>query len=64
MRQRPDGILYVLTEEEDGALLKIEPSRVDYWENRTGKEIVFFKMLKSILSGKGQHEGEHDTIAL
>jgi len=26
VRQRPDGILYVLTEEEDGALLKIEPA--------------------------------------
>jgi aldose sugar dehydrogenase len=25
VRQGPDGLLYVLTEENDGALLKIEP---------------------------------------
>ena len=25
VRQGPDGLLYVLTEEEDGALLRIEP---------------------------------------
>jgi len=26
VRQGPDGLLYVLTEEEDGALLRIEPA--------------------------------------
>ena len=26
VRQGPDGMLYVLTEEEDGALLRIEPA--------------------------------------
>jgi len=25
VRQGPDGLLYVLTEEDDGALLRIEP---------------------------------------
>jgi len=26
VRQGPDGLLYVLTEEEDGALLRVEPA--------------------------------------
>ena len=26
VRQGPDGLLYLLTEEEDGALLRIEPA--------------------------------------
>jgi len=26
VRQGPDGFLYLLTDEDDGALLKIEPS--------------------------------------
>jgi glucose/arabinose dehydrogenase len=26
VRQGPDGLLYVLTEEEDGALLRLEPA--------------------------------------
>jgi glucose/arabinose dehydrogenase len=26
VRQSPDGLLYVLTDEDDGALLKIEPA--------------------------------------
>jgi glucose/arabinose dehydrogenase len=26
VRQGPDGLLYVLTDEDDGALLKIEPA--------------------------------------
>jgi len=26
VRQGPDGLLYILTEEEDGALLRIEPA--------------------------------------
>jgi aldose sugar dehydrogenase len=26
VRQGPDGLLYVLTEEDDGALLRIEPA--------------------------------------
>jgi glucose/arabinose dehydrogenase len=26
VRQSPDGLLYVLTEEENGALLRIEPA--------------------------------------
>jgi glucose/arabinose dehydrogenase len=26
VRQGPDGLLYVLTEEEDGGLLRIEPA--------------------------------------
>jgi len=29
VRQGPDGFLYVLTEEEDGALLKIEPLKIE-----------------------------------
>jgi glucose/arabinose dehydrogenase len=27
VRQGPDGLLYVLTEEEDGAVLRIEPAQ-------------------------------------
>jgi glucose/arabinose dehydrogenase len=27
VRQGPDGMLYLLTEEEDGALLRIEPAQ-------------------------------------
>jgi glucose/arabinose dehydrogenase len=27
VRQGPDGLLYVLTEEQDGALLRIEPAQ-------------------------------------
>jgi glucose/arabinose dehydrogenase len=27
VRQGPDGLLYLLTEEEDGALLRIEPAQ-------------------------------------
>jgi glucose/arabinose dehydrogenase len=27
VRQGPDGLIYLLTEEEDGAVLKIEPAK-------------------------------------
>jgi glucose/arabinose dehydrogenase len=32
VRQGPDGFLYVLTEEEDGALLRIEPAPDSSWD--------------------------------
>jgi glucose/arabinose dehydrogenase len=34
VRQGPDGLLYVLTEEEDGALLRIEPAPAEQPDSR------------------------------
>jgi general stress protein 26 len=45
-------------------LIRIEPERAEYWDNSSSTMVVFFHMLKSIVTGKKYSEGEHSEISL
>jgi len=55
----PDGV-----EDPELALLKIDLTDAEYWDNSAGKLAVVFKMIKSAITGKKYEEGEHDKITL
>jgi general stress protein 26 len=55
----PDGV-----DDPSLALLKIDISDAEYWDNSAGKLAVVFKMLKAAITGEKYQEGEHDKIEL
>lgn len=44
------------------ALLKVEPSRAEYWEGNSSKIVSAFNALKSMITGKESERGEHGRI--
>ena len=46
------------------SLLKVEPSRVEYWEANMSRPGVFMNRLKSIIKGKEHEQGKHDKMVL
>jgi general stress protein 26 len=45
-------------------LIKVEPYKAEYWDSSSSTMVVFFNMLKSIISGKQPDEGKHGEISL
>jgi general stress protein 26 len=45
-------------------LIRVEPHKAEYWDSNSSSMVVFFNMLKSIVTGKQYDEGEHGKISL
>jgi general stress protein 26 len=55
----PDGL-----EDPHLILIRVEPEKAEYWDNSSSTMVVFFHMLKSVLTGKKYSEGEHGSLSL
>lgn len=55
----PDGV-----DDPHLVLIKVEPHKAEYWDSSSSSMVVFFNMLKSIVTGKQYDEGEHGKLSL
>ncbi len=55
----PDGI-----DDPHLVLIKAKPLKAEYWDSSSSSMVVFFNLLKSIVTGKQYDEGEHGKISL
>jgi general stress protein 26 len=51
-------------DDPDMILIKVIPSKVNYWDSSSSKMVVLFNILKAIVTGKEYEEGEHGKIIL
>lgn len=52
------------TNDPDLALIKVVPSKAEYWDSTSNKMVILFSMVKAALTGSKYNEGEHGKLRL